>query len=167
MERKRQAEQRSTAIVQAKRRKTEAPATLVLKTQKVPLADCVRDSVLSPLELLLSQFEDKENDSSMLAKLIRVKKLLADASHCELKLLGGFVHSMQKLTSQYQHNEDILCVQVRICKHVVKQAPGAIQGMKELLLAFLKQGQSCALLALVVLTWHASAVMAAHTQTGK
>ena len=142
MERKRQAEQRSSTIVQAKRRKTEALTTLVLKAQKVPHTDAVRDLVLSPLEVFLSQTEDKDNDSSTLAKLIRVENLLSDASQCDAKLLGSFVQTVQKLTSQFRHNEDILCVLVRICRHVVKLAPGAIQGMKELLLAFLKQGQS-------------------------
>ena len=142
MERKRQAAQRSPTIVQAKRRKTEALTTLVLKAQKVPHADAARDSVLSPLELFLSQIEDKENDSSTLAKLIRVENRLADAFHCDPKLLSGFVQTVQKLTNQFRHNEDILCVLVRICRHIVKQAPGAIQGMKELVLAFLKQGQS-------------------------
>ena len=142
MERKRQADQRSSTIVEPKRRKTEPLTTLVLKAQKVVPGDSVRDSDLSPLELFLCQFEDKENDSSTLAKLIRLENLLADASHCDPKFLGGFVQTVQKLMSQYRHNEDVLGLLVRMCKHVVKQAPGAFQGMKEVLFAFLKPGQS-------------------------
>lgn len=139
--RKRQADV-SSIIVEPKRKRTEAPATLVLKSQKTLHSDAVRESVLSPLELLLCRFEEKENDSSTLAKLTRLENLLSDASRCDPKLLGGFVQNAQKLMNQYRHNEDILCLLVRICKHVVKQAPGASQGAKDLLFAFLRPGQS-------------------------
>ena len=126
---------KTSVVVDPRRRKTSTPSKLTLRDSRRD--ESMDQSLFSPMELFLCQFSEKEDEISVLNKLIKLEVdftlVLSDR-----KQLDGCVKSLQKLFHRFRNSSDVICVLVRICKQFAVQSSYFPHTLKELLFGFFK-----------------------------
>ena len=125
---------------EAKKRKiSKHPTALTLKETQNKHSSLLSEPLLSPVELFLCKFEERDDDSSTLSKLMQIEHLFSSGEF-DPKQFSGFVTNVQKLAHRFSHNLEIQHILLRVCTVAARKMPTNSHDLKDMLFNFANSG---------------------------